>query len=246
MRRRGPRSQVGIARRQEASVRGHSSYLEKGPSGQTVVPPGDGPCESGPLSPEIMHSFTFLHHNIRGFLSHKYELEVLLEANNYPMLVALTETFLNRSVQVPKLLGYTVVGRRDRGKRRRQKGGIILFARQETARYVALLVGSDHAERLWAVVHTDVGPILFGVWYLRPIYGEVHNINSLESELLLHGHGTPGSIICGDMNVHHIGWLTHSNTTTPEGRSLFDLCCVHLCLNAPRNQPEGNTYLISL
>ena len=36
-----------------------------------------------------------------------------------------------------------------------------------------------------------------------------------------------GTILCGDMNVHHQGWLTHSNSTTPEGRCLFDICCTH-------------------
>ena len=44
-----------------------------------------------------------------------------------------------------------------------------------------------------------------------------------------------GSIIIGDMNVHHKTWLKYSNGTTPEGRALFDVCCrygLHQCVQS--------------
>ena len=42
-------------------------------------------------------------------------LELHLAELGFPSLVALTETFLDRSVEYTSLTGYTVVGRKDRG-----------------------------------------------------------------------------------------------------------------------------------
>ena len=105
-RRRGPRSNEALAVRHGAAA----SFRYR-----VAKPPGGDPCQSGSFLPACMHSFTFIHHNIRGFLSHKCELEVLLEHHNFPVLVALIETFLDASVQAPFLHGYELVGRRDRG-----------------------------------------------------------------------------------------------------------------------------------
>ena len=82
-RQRGPRFQLALVRRQ-AATKSCSRVLK---------PLGGDPCQSGSFPPACMHSFTFIHHNIRGFLSHKSEFEVLLEYHKYPVLVALIETF---------------------------------------------------------------------------------------------------------------------------------------------------------
>ena len=124
-RRRGPRSLLSIERRSSFSRDRDFSSSEAQPSGAFSETPGGGPCQSGSVLPAIMNKFSFLHFNIRVFLSYKSELEVLLEKYKYPILVALTETFLDPiSVKMPVLIGYDVVGRRDRGALRQKKGGI--------------------------------------------------------------------------------------------------------------------------
>ena len=191
-----------------------------------LEPLGGDPCKSGSSLPAFLHTFSFLHHNVRGFLSHKSELEALLEKYKNPTLVGLTETYLNPSIKMPKLTGYEIVGRRDRGKKR-QKGGSIVLARKEFVRNVVHVANSENAERLWAVIHSDVGPVSFGLWYRPPKYGKILSITSLISELADHGVQKMGTILCGDFNIHHQGWLTYSNSTTPEGKCLFDICCTH-------------------
>ena len=68
-----------------------------------------GPCEAGP---SIFGNFSILHCNIRGFLSHRAELEghlrLLPEA---PALICINETFLDDSVDdgVVSLGGYKFV-----------------------------------------------------------------------------------------------------------------------------------------
>ena len=112
-------------------------------------------------------TFTFLHHNIRGFVSHKDELEILLNIHYYPCFVGLVETFLDPSIHHPKLNGYVVLARRDRTGLR-QKGGIIFFVREDLVRYVVHLSNSLVAERLWIVFHSDQGFYLMGLWYRPP------------------------------------------------------------------------------
>ena len=72
-----------------------------------------------------------------------------------------------------------------------------------------------------------MGPVLFGIWYRPPAYGEILSIISLTKELADNGFQKMGTILCGDFNVHHQGWLSPSNRTTPEGKCLFDICCTH-------------------
>ena len=33
-----------------------------------------------------------------------------------------------------------------------------------------------------------------------------------------------GTIVFGDLNVHHVNWLVHSGETTPSGRRLYEFC----------------------
>ena len=96
---------------------------------------------------------------------------------------------------MPKLTGYEIVGRRDRGKKR-QKGSIILFARKEFVRNVVDVANSENAERLWVVIHSDVGLVLFGVWYRPPKYKEITSIEILTGELAVHASSKLGTMLC--------------------------------------------------
>ena len=149
------------------------------------LPHGRSPCQSG------LHCITFLHHNIRGFISHKDELEVLLKIHSYPCFVGSMETFLDPSRHHPKLNGYVVVARKDRGGLR-QKGGFFCFVRDDLLRYVFHLGNSSVAERLWIAFHSDQGPYLMGLWYRPPAHGEVASITSIPSEIEEFGNGMLG------------------------------------------------------
>jgi len=166
------------------------------------------------MPPSVIDKFTILHHNIRGFLSHRDELEILLYKYEYPSFVGLVETFLDDSIQAPALTNYELLARKDRGCLR-QKGGVILFVRKDVAKYAVQLGNSECAERVWVLLHSDLGPILIGLWYRPPCYGEVGSIQSLDAELLKHGNNVLGTILCGDMNVHHSMWLQFSHNITP-------------------------------
>ena len=79
----------------------------------------------------------------------------------YPHFVALVETFLDPSVSSVRLPGYVEIGRRDRGGLR-QKGGVIVFVREDLAKYVVHLSNSISAERIWVIIHSDQGLIFVG------------------------------------------------------------------------------------
>ena len=67
-----------------------------------------------PLHDQFSTSFSVLHVNIRGWRSHVDELSTYVELlDSKPSLIAVNETFLNRSVTV-EFPGYVVAGRRDR------------------------------------------------------------------------------------------------------------------------------------
>ena len=45
---------------------------------------------------------------------------------------------------------------------------VILFVRKDLAKYTVHLGNSESAERVWVLLHNDLGPILIGLWY-RPM-----------------------------------------------------------------------------
>ena len=55
--------------------------------------------------------------------------------------------------------------------------------------------------------HIDIGPILLGLWYRPPRYGEVQSIIDFETELKTWASLIIGFIMIGGMNVHHKPWL---------------------------------------
>jgi hypothetical protein len=168
--------------------------------------------------------FNILFVNIRGFVSHLAELTGMLRLYTVlPEIVCLNETFLNRSIEDVELEGYSVVARRDR-KDGRQGGEVLMFARRDVANHITLIEESQTAERVWLIIHAETGPYLMCLWYRPPDPGEVASIDSLVTEFGNHCAEALGTIILGDMNVHHTRWLRHSARTSTEGVALKDFC----------------------
>ena len=185
-----------------------------------------------------------VHLNVRGFLRHQAELLAHLESLGFPTLVGLTETFLDKSTAEAKLPGYTRVSRRDRSDGRKC-GGILLFVRSDAANNVVHLSDSATFERSWHLVFTNHGPLLLVLWYRPPCSGEVASIDALEEEYLEHKQHGVGTLLMGDMNVHHSRWLYYSASVTPEGRALHNFCCkfgFEECVK----KPTRGAYLLDL
>ncbi len=212
-RRRGPRSDAATLRR--GRTRRDVDYSS----------PLDGLGEARSIPSIDFSSFTIDHANIRGFTGHRAELEAHITLNgDKPHMIAINETFLNREVEQVDLSGYELVSRRDR-QDESGWGGIALFALPIVAPYVTLLEHSSVFERSWHVIHSDVGSVLLCVWYRPPAVGEVESIRSfrLEWERLSPRH--VGTIVIGDLNVHHKRWLVHSASVSVEGSLLYKFWC---------------------
>ena len=121
-----------------------------------------------------------------------------------------------------QLPGYTLVSRRDRVGQK--GGGIALFVQNSFSSSVVLLETSLVDERCWHIIHTTQGPYLLGVWYRPPQQGETDSIQRMEEEYVKHCSNVLGTILVGDLNIHHKNWLQHSRSVTPEGRLLYDFC----------------------
>ena len=237
-RRRGPRSYESLLRRSCA----HSKMSCRQPQ-------DGGLCESKPVPPWSSFCLTILNLNVRGFLSHKTELEAHLELLCYPLLVGMTETFLTSSTLHPTLHNYTLISRLDR-RDGRNAGGVILFGRDDIASQIVHFRDSDQHERVWYVLHTDSGLLFIGLWYRPPQRGEIASIHSLRDELTALSDNSIGLVLFGDMNVHETSWLEHSSSTTLEGRELFKVCCsfgLTECVCAPtRGQYLLDLFLTNL
>ena len=207
-RRRGPRSFAARARRAERRV--------QEPNDEDNSPHGDGLCEARPQSPLEFEKLTLLHVNIRGVKTHLAELDGRLRCmTERPLVVALTETWLDASTATVCLTGYSLASRRDRADGR-QGGGVALFAASAFADNAVFIAHSDVYERSWHILHTSVGPWSFSVWY-RPPAEELNGISAFERELTTHSETTVGSTVAGDLNVHRARWLHHSSGISQEG-----------------------------
>ena len=200
LRKRGPRSCCAPQRRYSKfvyvanSLHGFSSSSTVSPTSTDV---SRAPCTSlvSPtcldVSPDFSSSFSVLHVNIRGWRSHVDELAAYVELlPQKPSFIAVNETFLNRSVKV-ELPGYVVAGRRDRFSSETNPcvdnlqtfGGVLLLAAQEYDGSLVEVLRSDTAERLWFVLHCNVGPVLLCVWYRPPCPGDISAISTFNDEL---------------------------------------------------------------
>ena len=240
LRRRGPRSFLAQVRRSAASHASdsldHSSSEEPHSGLLSVSPPGGDLCEARSLPPVESDDITFLHVNIQGFRSHAAELAARVELLPVkPALLLLNETFLDQSVVEIAVPGYQLVARLDR-RDGRQGGGVAVFALEVYAAQVTHLADSEHDERAWLLIHSDLGPILVCCWYRPPCAGEVESIRNFAREWEDFSDRAIGLFCIGDLNLHHIGWLRHSSHNSVEGTLMMNTCLqfgLHQIVRAP-------------
>ena len=78
-----------------------------------------------------------------------------------------------------------------------------MFCRTEI-RSVVHMHSSADAERIWCLLHGDLGPVRIGVWYRAPDAAPTE-ISTLIDELSDTSPGVTGTILLGDMNIVHLG-----------------------------------------
>ena len=169
------------------------------------------------------HTMSMLHVNMRGYISHIAEVTAMIRLmDSKPFLVSLNETFLTRAIEHVELEGYQVLCRHDRSGQ--WGGGVLVFVLDEFFERVTLVEQSTAAERIWAVVHSDQGPILVCCWYRPPAPGDITTLESFENEWIGLRDDVLGTVVLGDLNVHSQRWLKYSSGETVEGAHLFDIC----------------------
>ena len=197
---------------QRSSHRGSRSAASRNRRGGRINsstpnhPHGAGSCESEPTAPFSPFHFSILHANVQGYRSHLAEVEARLSLMEPPGILCFNETFLNNATDSLDISNYTLLGRRDRCDGR-EGGGIAVFARSDVFHSMVFIQVSDCFERMWYIIHTDIGPILTCCWYRPPCHGECESIRSLWTEWELLAPKAVGTIIIGDINVHHTRWL---------------------------------------
>ena len=158
-------------------------------------------------------------------------------------LLAVNETWLNDSTESLNLPGYRSTARRDRrGSIKKRGGGVDVYSKN-TVRNIGLIEESKVAERTWSTLHTDIGPILIGNWY-RP-GDEDLDVEAFQEEAQKHSNGMIGTIIVGDLNVHHKKWLRYSSGNTTEGEQLMQTCA-DLGLRQIVREPTRGPHLLDL
>ena len=212
-----------------------------------ILPPAA--CDEFQALPAVVSldcHFSILHVNIRGWLSHSSELEVRLTLlEQLPSIICVNETKLVKSLTSISLTGYTLVSRRDFGNEQ-HAGGVAVFALDEFADHCVFLEHSPSAERSWHLLHSTLGPILLSAWYRRPDPGEIDTIISFEAEWAqLHSQAI-GSIIIGDLNLHHPYWLRYSSRTSREGSLMYAFCREHGLSELVRKPTHGAGHLLDL
>ena len=221
----------------------HEFFRRSEPPNSNLLPP-DGGCGDSQPSPSVDASdLTIFYANIRSFNANNGELSARLSLfASPPHVVCLSETWLNQAVREPSLSGYTLLARNDSDF---QSGGVAIFVIDFLVPACSRLLVSSSAELVWIMVHCNSGPVLLGCMYRRPRYGEVASIDILQSEWLSLQEQSVGTIIVGDFNAHHIGWLRHSHSTTPEGSRLKRFSQEH-GLSQRVKSPTRGPYLLDL
>ena len=173
--------------------------------------------------------FNVLVFNIRSINAREKRALLSAQLERFePEILALTETWLDASVPALQIPNYVCVSRRDKPDSKVGKlnhGGIAVYSRVGSI-LVTHLEDSKTAERSWHTIHTDLGGILFAVWY-RPPGSDHGHISSFDGELERLAVGMAGSLVVGDLNIWHKKWLKHSPANTLEGERLHIICKDH-------------------
>ena len=193
----------------------------------------------------VVDFFKFPHLNPRGLTrSNHAQVTALVETIGCPEVVGFTETWLQGRERAA-LPGYHLVSQLNRRNAvREDRGGIALFARDGFENSVVHLADSAIDERAWYIVHADSGPILLCLWY-RPPAAETESVTRFEAELCEHSRHAINCAVMGDMNVHNIEWLRHSNRNSDEGLELETVCCSY-GLRQLVSEPTRGPYLLDL
>ena len=101
----------------------------------------------------------------------------------------------------------------------------MLYAMDSMSSSATLIEHAEHYERSWHVIHADIGPVLCCVWYRPPQRGEVGSIRAFASEWARLKDEFIGTILVGDLNLHHTHWLKFSSCVSVEGTSMYRFCC---------------------
>ena len=161
--------------------------------------------------------------NIPGFVSQRALLDGQLQLLRIrPTLACLNETFLGETISdgAVTLGGYNLIARRDRLDGR-SGGDCACFAAAAASAHITICGHSLEYERSCLTIHSEIGPLLCGVWYRPPTLGEVGSIVSCERGWRRLSAEHAATILVGDLNVHHARWLRHSSgVSVVEGTSL--------------------------
>ena len=169
----------------------------------------------------VLDNFSVLCTNTQSLKAHSGELHARARLIN-ATIIAVSESWMDQSVAYIPIPGYEVISRRDRSTNP-NRGGIIVYALL-TFNCVVLLEHSPVIECSWHIIHSNIGPLLFGLWYRSPSELDLTNVRIFQTEHQKYRVGTMGSILVGDMNIHHVNWLTFSRCNTPEGTSMMRYC----------------------
>ena len=157
-RRRGPRSLEALKRRSRSSFslpfNSFSATPARSPHNDRANSPSsssEGLCQSRPPPAILINQLSILQCNIRGWISHHDELEVILDLQSRPSLIFLNETLLNQSIENPGIAGYDLIGRYEEVATKR---GIAVYASTDISSDVVLLLKSSSSERIWLLLHS--------------------------------------------------------------------------------------------
>jgi len=183
--------------------------------------------------------------NVRSLRSDTRRAELFYRISvGKPHILALQETWLDNSSEQIHIPGYRECLRCDRSEGKKAGwGGIVVYHRDDCDNLVCIHK-SETAERGWCTLTTNLGPILVGNWY-RPPDGEESQITTLADELDRFQEDHVGTVLVGDINIHHRKWLVHSNANTNSGQLLQDIATGHN-LSQLISHPTRGDYLLDL
>lgn len=137
--------------------------------------------------------------NIRSLRLHGTELTARTETDQ-PDIIALTETWLDDSIEHVPTPSYYLMSRRDRADGR--AGGGVCFYTHIRCRCATFIAHSASVEWSWHHLVTGGILVLLGIWY-RPRDAELSDVTCFANELRLLSLWCCGIAVVGDMNIHH-------------------------------------------
>eukprot|EP00971_Amphidinium_carterae_P348335 6490438-Amphidinium_carterae.1 len=193
--------------------------------------------------PQTLRSLRILQHNIRGFKTHKAELERYLSFTEVHVL-CLQETWLT-SKDAAALRGYELACRADRVLGAKSSGGGVLIFVSEQVKYDQLVVQlpSGHSADACGVEVQLNGMKTFKILnvYLPPVERGVEVQRSDVRPIL---DALQFDLLVADINAHHGSWDFEGHEDA-RGEELFDLCCERNLVTLNTGEPTRFSLLSS-